>query len=102
VYHRFRARRRTILFGVLQNELGPALPDARFLCAFPYSDPAAEERYYDWIRVMAGVYRDMLPGGKGGQGVRGDPGPTPSLEELTELCRTLHLINFVTDTYVTA
>ncbi|KAK4150282.1 hypothetical protein C8A00DRAFT_46286 [Chaetomidium leptoderma] len=105
VYHRFRARRRTILFRVLQNELGPALPDARFLFVFPYSDPADEVRYYDGIYVMAGVYRDMLPGGErqgvlpGGQGVRGDPGP-PTVKELTELCRTLHLINFITDTYV--
>jgi hypothetical protein len=49
---------------------------------------------------MAGVYRDMLSGG-GGQGVRGDPSPPP-FRELTELCRTLHLINFITDTYVTA
>jgi hypothetical protein len=62
VYHRFKAGRRTILFRVLQNELGPALPDARFLFVFPYSNPADEVRYYDWIYVMAGVYRDMLPG----------------------------------------
>ncbi|KAL2171811.1 hypothetical protein VTG60DRAFT_1508 [Thermothelomyces hinnuleus] len=100
VYHRFRARRRTILFRVLQNELGPALPDARFLFVFPYSDPTDEVLYYDWIHVMAGVYRDMLAGGEG-HGVRGDPGP-PTVKELMELCRTLHLINFITDTYVTA
>ncbi len=33
--------------------------------------------------------------------MRGDPGP-PTLAELTGLCRTLHLINFITDTYITA
>ncbi|AEO61524.1 hypothetical protein MYCTH_2311755 [Thermothelomyces thermophilus ATCC 42464] len=100
VYHRFSARRQTILFRVLQNELGPALPDARFLFVFPYSDPTDEVLYHEWIYVMAGVYRDMLAGGEG-HGVRGYPGP-PTVEELTELCRTLHLINFITDTYVTA
>ncbi|KAL2175394.1 uncharacterized protein P884DRAFT_262602 [Thermothelomyces heterothallicus CBS 202.75] len=100
VYHRFSARRQTILFRVLQNELGPALPDARFLFVFPYSDPTDKVLYYEWIHVMAGVYRDMLAGGEG-HGVRGYPGP-PTVEELTELCRTLHLINYITDTYVTA
>ncbi|KAL2130695.1 hypothetical protein VTI74DRAFT_6082 [Chaetomium olivicolor] len=94
VYHRFKLQRRTILFRVLQNELGPALPDARFLFVFPYSDPADEVRYYDWIHVMAGVYREMLGG-------EGDPGP-PTLKELTELCRTLRRINFITDIYMTA
>lgn len=94
VYHRFEPQRRTILFRVLQNELGPAMLDARFLFVFPYSDPSNEARYYDWIHVMAGVYLEIIRGG-------GDPGPPP-LEELTELCRTLHWINFVTDTYATA
>ncbi len=94
VYHRFKPQRRTILFRVLQNELGPALPDARFLFVFPYSDPADEAQYYDWIHVMAGVYGEMLRG-------EGDSGP-PTLKELTELCRTLHRINFITDTYATA
>ncbi|KAL2138916.1 hypothetical protein VTI28DRAFT_6048 [Corynascus sepedonium] len=94
VYHRFKLQRRTILYRVLQNELGPALPDARFLFVFPYSDPADEVRYYDWIYIMTGVYREMLGG-------EGDPGP-PTLKELTELCRTLHRINFITDIYATA
>ncbi|KAK4032173.1 hypothetical protein C8A01DRAFT_50974 [Parachaetomium inaequale] len=94
VYHRFKPQRRAILFRVLQNELGPALPDARFLFVFPYSDPADEVRYYDWIRVMSGVYREMLGG-------EGDPG-APAPKELTELCRTLHRINFITDIYATA
>lgn len=49
VYHRFKAGRRTILFRVLKNELGPALPDARFLFVFPYSNPADKVRYYHWI-----------------------------------------------------
>ncbi|KAH6843292.1 hypothetical protein B0I37DRAFT_384133 [Chaetomium sp. MPI-CAGE-AT-0009] len=94
VYHRFELQRRTILFRVLQNELGLALPDARFLFIFPYSDPTDEVRYYDWIDIMTGVYREMLRG-------EGDPGP-PHLKELTELCRTLRSINFITDIYATA
>ena len=118
VYRGFRARRQTILLRVLQNELGPALPDARFLFVFPYADPADELRYHDWIHVMAGVYQDMLPGSDGrgvfsgggegqgvlpggeGQGVRCDFNP-PTLKELTELCRTLRRINFITDIYAT-
>ncbi|KAL2143043.1 hypothetical protein VTI28DRAFT_383 [Corynascus sepedonium] len=100
VYHRFGARRRIILFRVLKNELGPAMPDARFLFFFPYSDPMDEVSYYDWIYAMGGVYRDMLAGGKK-HDVQGDHGP-PTLKELTGLCRILHLINFITDTYVTA
>jgi hypothetical protein len=98
VYRRFKPRRSTILFRVLQNELGPAFPDARFLFVFPYSNAADEVRYHDWIHVMAGVDRDMLPG-REGEGVRADPGPH-NLKELTELCRTLRLINFITDIYV--
>ncbi|KAK3291599.1 uncharacterized protein B0H64DRAFT_409516 [Chaetomium fimeti] len=104
VYRRFRTQRRTILFRVFQNELGPVLYDAGFLSVFAYSDPADYERYYDWIYFMAGVYRDMLPQnvllyGKD-QRVRDNSG-TPTMEELTELCRTLGLINFMTDTYIT-
>lgn len=38
-YHRFTTQRQIILFRVLQNELGPALPDARFLFVFPFSRP---------------------------------------------------------------
>ncbi|KAK3898135.1 hypothetical protein C8A05DRAFT_47461 [Staphylotrichum tortipilum] len=101
VYHRFRPRRETILFRVLQNELGPALPDARFLFVFPYADPADDEHYYDWLYVMAAVYRDMLPRPKG-LGVLRDPeGGGALLDRLTALCRTLHHINFLADTYTT-
>jgi hypothetical protein len=94
VYHRFELQRRAILFRVLQNELGPALLDARFLFSFPYSDPGDEVRYYDWIHVMAGVYREILAG-------KGDL-EVPTHKELTELCRTLRQINFITDTYASA
>src|SRR5689334_13570332 len=76
VYHRFRAQRRTILFRVFQNELGPAFHDARFLFVFPYSDPADKAHYYDWIYLMAGVYRDIFPQNvllrRKDEGVRGD------------------------------
>ncbi|KAK4148467.1 hypothetical protein C8A00DRAFT_38964 [Chaetomidium leptoderma] len=102
VYRRFRIQRRAVLFGVLQNELGPVLVDARFLFVFPYSDPADQVRYIDWLHLMADVYREMLRGGntEDGMPVRGDA--LPSLKELTALCRTLHQINFIADMYVTA
>ncbi|KAK4038992.1 hypothetical protein C8A01DRAFT_37042 [Parachaetomium inaequale] len=99
VYRRFEAQRRAVLFRVLQNELGPVLTDARFLFLFPYSDPADEVHYYDWVHTMAAVYCDMLRGDKG-YGVRGEA--VPSLGELLDLCRTLHKINFLSDAYVAA
>ena len=99
---RFELQKRTIIFRVLQNELGPVLTDARFLFLFPYTDPA-DQGYYDWIHIMAEVYRDMLginrkeePGGR----VRADA--VPSLGELTKLCHTLHEINFLANTYIAA
>jgi hypothetical protein len=95
VYRRFELQKRAILFSVLQNELGPVLIDARLLLLFPYSDPAGEN-YHDWIHTMAAVYRDMLRGGDK-QG-----GDVPSLAELTELCRTLHDVNFLAETYMRA
>ncbi|KAK4119242.1 hypothetical protein N657DRAFT_650342 [Parathielavia appendiculata] len=99
VHNRFKARRQTILFHVLQKELGYTLPDARFLFVFPYSDPGDAARYHNWIHVMTGAYLDML-GRSGDQAFRGDPGP-PTPKELTALCRTLHLINSITDIYAT-
>ena len=104
-YHGFKVQRQTILFRVLQNELGPALPDARFLFLFPYSKPGDNdwERYWGWILFMGGVYRDMLPQNELlpaiGNNAREDPG-LPRVEVLTALCQTLHLINFLTDTYI--
>lgn len=82
------------------------MPDARFLSVFPYSKPGDGEweQYWEDIRVMAGVYRDMLPQNELPPNLRSplraDPG-LPHLKELTSLCRTLHLINFLTDTYIT-
>jgi hypothetical protein len=105
-YHAFNVQRQTILFRVLRNELGPALPDARFLFLFPYSKPGDDdwEGYWGWILVMGGMYRDMLPQNELLPGIRKnaqvDPG-LPRIEVLTALCRTLHLINFLTDTYIT-
>jgi hypothetical protein len=104
-YHAFNVQRQTILFRVLQNELGPALPDTRFLFLFPYSKPGDDdwEGYWVWILVMGGMYRDMLPQNELLPGIRKnaqvDPG-LPRIEVLTALCRTLHLINFLTDTYI--
>jgi hypothetical protein len=94
VYRRFEAQKTAVLSGVLQNELGPVMIDAKFLSMFPYSDPKDWERYYDRMHDMAAVYREML------QGVRGDG--VPSLGKLTDLCRTLHKINFIADTFLAA
>jgi hypothetical protein len=98
VYRRFQLQKRVILFNVLQNELGPVLIDARFLLVLPYSNPD-DENYYNWIHTMAAIYRDMLRGGNG-QGAQGHG--IPSLAELTELCRTLHDVNFISEAYMRA
>jgi hypothetical protein len=103
VYQRFRAQRRAVLFRVLQIELGPVLADARFLFVFPYSDPTDQERYSEWLHLMASVYTDLLRGSNNtehGVPLRGDA--LPPLEELKALCRTLHHINFIADMYATA
>lgn len=95
----FEGQKRAVIWRVLQNELGPVLTDARFLCLFPYADPGGgfEKRmaYWDGLHNMAAVYRDMLGSG------RGDV-TAPRLAELTQLCRTLHEMNFLASTYVTA
>ncbi|KAH6842364.1 hypothetical protein B0I37DRAFT_196155 [Chaetomium sp. MPI-CAGE-AT-0009] len=105
VYHRFRAQRRTIIFRVIQNELGAALYDAGFLSVFPYSDPGDEEHYHDGIYFMVDVYRHIVPLNvllrRHDKRVRDDFG-TPTMEELTGLCRTLHHIKYITDLYITA
>ncbi|KAH6617480.1 hypothetical protein F5144DRAFT_520579 [Chaetomium tenue] len=108
-YQRFIIQRRTILFRVLENELGPALPDARFLLVFSASSISDQtrddkcEKYWDWIHVMGGVYRGMLPQNELPPNMRNDaradPG-LPRIDELISLCRTLHHVNFLTDTYI--
>lgn len=53
---------------------------------------------------MAGLYRDMLPQNELRPSMRNDLRVDPGLphnKELTGLCRTHHLINFLTDTYIT-
>ena len=101
IYQCFEPRKSAILFRVLQNELGPVLTDAQFLSEFPYADPR-DQGYYDWIHAMAAVYKDML-GGDGGMGGGSEGGTAaPTLLGLTTLCRTLHQINFLADTYVVA
>ena len=98
VYQRFRIQKRAVLYSVLQNELGTVLVDARFLSVFPYSDPADQPQYLDWLHLMADAYREMLRAGN--MPIRGVD--APSLNELTALCRTLHHINLIADMYVTA
>ncbi|KAL2192305.1 hypothetical protein P885DRAFT_73118 [Corynascus similis CBS 632.67] len=82
-YQRFSVQSRAVLFRVLQNELDPALADARFLFVFPYSNPTDQVRNTE----------DGMP-------IQGDA--LPHLEEIKALCRTLHQINFIADMYVTA
>ena len=101
IYQCFEPHKRAILFRVLQNELGPVLMDALFLSEFPCADPR-DLGYYDWIHAMAAVYKDML-GGDSGMGGGSEGGTAaPNLLGLTTLCRTLHQINFVAETYVAA
>ena len=98
VYRCFERRKGSVIFRVLQNELGPILTDAKFLCVFPYADPGGSgdrTAYWDGIHTAAGVYRDMLDSGR-----RGGDDAVPSFAELTELCRTLHKMNFLASHYV--
>lgn len=81
----------------------PFLTDARFLHLFPYKDPENHVVYWDEIHTMAAVYRALLGssyrgGGGGGGGVSGN---IPSVSELTQLCHTLHKMNFIASVYLT-
>lgn len=104
VYRRFEGQKRPIILRVLENELGPVLTDAKFLRLFPYADPGGSPEnwimYWDGIHAMAAAYRDML--GSGGCGGGGGDMPVPSFAELTQLCHTLHKMNFLASTYVAA
>lgn len=103
VHKCFKRRQRQILFHVLSNELRPVLADARFLRRFPYANPGynAHDRraYWDGLHTNAKLYRSMLNADRG-PGGQGNAAPSP--EELTQLCRTLHEMNFLAHTYVTA
>ncbi|KAH8896847.1 hypothetical protein GQ53DRAFT_890241 [Thozetella sp. PMI_491] len=99
-YSRFQLRKAPILFRTLQNELGPVLMDAKFLLGFPYAEPGSRDNlftYCDWIHTKTEVYRDML-----WNGLDALDDAVPGLTELTQICHTLHEINFLTDTYLTA
>jgi hypothetical protein len=95
----FEGGKRRIMFRVLQNELGTVLADARFLYLFPYSDPGSTPHqqivYWDHIHTMTAVYRDMLRIGE-------EVTSIPSVEELTQLCRTLRKMNFLASAYFAA
>lgn len=101
VYRHFEGREGPIILRVLQNELGPVLTDAKFLCLFPYTNPPGDWiMYWDKLHTMAAMYRDML----GCSGCSGGGGDVTDLSfaELTQLCRTLHKMNFLASTYVAA
>ena len=94
---------KTSSLGRPTEELGPALLDARFLYLFSYRDAGKTVkscmRYWNWVRTTIPRYTDMLTsrcnrvwGGA----------PIPSSAELTQLCHTLHGMNFLIDFYVTS
>ncbi|OTA99055.1 hypothetical protein M426DRAFT_27850 [Hypoxylon sp. CI-4A] len=99
----FKRKQHRLVFHVLSNELGPVLADARFLFLFkaPYTDTTSRRpheliAYWDALHASGKVYRGMLhAGGKDDDGVI-------SSEELTQLCHTLHEMNFLVQAYVTA
>ena len=99
----FKRQQENLVFHVLSNELGPVLVDARFLCKFPYADPGDSPQewtaYWDGLHTGAEMYRGWLNADRDRHG-QGDAAPSP--EELTQLCHTLHEMNFLTRTYVTA
>ncbi|KXX79923.1 hypothetical protein MMYC01_202279 [Madurella mycetomatis] len=101
IYANFQGRKASVIFRVLQNELGAVVIDALFLQNFPYADPGDPSdpgkwmAYWDSIHTAAAVYRDMLNGGRDG---RRDA--CPSLVGLTDLCRTLHNMNFFASAYI--
>lgn len=99
IYQHFEVRKGAIILRVLQNELGPVLTDARFLHGLPCMDPggmADRPLYWDTIHNKGAIYRDMLSGGFDGRDA------VLSCEELTGLCRTLGIMNILTDTYMVA
>lgn len=99
VHQIFEGRRETIVSRVLQNELDLVLVDARFLRGFPYdgNDGKPHARYFNRIHSAALVYRDMLNNSR-----HGVDDVVLTREELTELCRTLHTMNFLADIYIAA
>ncbi|GAB1318398.1 F-box domain-containing protein [Madurella fahalii] len=98
IYASFQGRKASIIFRVLQNELGAVVIDALFLQIFPYADPGDPGKwmtYWDGTHTATAVYRDMLNSGQDG---RRDA--CPSLVELTDLCRALHNMNFLASVYI--
>ncbi|OIW30572.1 hypothetical protein CONLIGDRAFT_283945 [Coniochaeta ligniaria NRRL 30616] len=98
----FQGRKHVVVWRVLQNELGPVLKDAEFLRLLPHANPgnSTGDQYRDWVQNMAAVYREILRGS--GRGRAGGYVTVPSFAELIELCRTLHTMNFLASTYITA
>ncbi|KAI0843240.1 hypothetical protein F5Y06DRAFT_257250 [Hypoxylon sp. FL0890] len=103
VYECFKRRQWHLVFHVLSDELGPVLVDARFLFKFPYANPGdtpySSIPYWDGLHASAELYRGMLNADRGHY-EQADAAPSP--EELTQLCHTLHEMNFLARTYVTA
>ncbi|ROV90504.1 hypothetical protein VMCG_09803 [Cytospora schulzeri] len=103
IYYRFDQRKRCILWRVMQNELGPVMVDARFLRLFPYAEPGKPrfwEAYWDQIHNDTALYRDMLAEGACAVDNKQPWNTVPSLAEMTQLCHTLHVINFFVSTYI--
>lgn len=95
IYARFKEQKQFMIFHVLQNELGPVLTDAKFLCIFPHADPVEPEsraEHWEWIHKMAALYKNML-GGSGESRL-------PTILDLTKLCRTLHGMNHLASIYI--
>lgn len=95
----FEGRRRLILLRILQNELGPALIDAKFLRLFPYvahpDSPEGRKANRHRICTGAAMYKDMLNNSRHGRG-----GAIPNITELAELYRTFHRMDFLAHTYI--
>ncbi|KAL7926960.1 hypothetical protein ACQKWADRAFT_94127 [Trichoderma austrokoningii] len=98
IYQRFTGRRELLILGVLQNQLGPVLADARFLSRLSYATPGSAPRecilYWDKMYDMAAVYKDLL--------YRGGDDTDLGFAALTQQCHTLYQINFISDAYIAA
>ena len=96
IHGHFKGREILTIQRTICDELGPVWKDARFLNLFPMANPGdnIEERnvYRDGIHTMSELYMGILK----------DDGSefNPNWDELTQLCQTLHQMNFLIDTYI--
>lgn len=93
VNERFKEQERQVIFLTLQNELGPVLADARFLCTVPYKKKSGgPKKHWNWIHTMAASYKDMLAGF--------EYDSVPEMADLTTLGRTLPEMKFLARIHV--